>query len=109
MFLNLSDVLYTYIDRSVLYYQTSDGLYAQIITLEESDAFLRQIGGFQRVDRGHIVNKRRATLYDPTLAAIYFDSDRKLSAPVARPYANIVKEFVPEVDASAPFLNYAFY
>ena len=94
--INVSDVLYTYIQNDTLMYQTSDGTYSQISTLEEQERFLNT-RGFQKVERGYLVQMDKVEYFDEERSCVFFERPPAAkdapNAPVARVYRKDVESF----------------
>ncbi|MBJ6364205.1 LytTR family transcriptional regulator DNA-binding domain-containing protein [Paenibacillus sp. GCM10012307] len=80
----VDDVLYVCVREGLLHFQTHDGLFKQISTLEEQQRYTEKLG-YVKVERGYLVNMTQAESYDPKQHTIDFG------------------EGVPKVAVSKPF------
>ncbi|WP_028560906.1 LytTR family DNA-binding domain-containing protein [Paenibacillus pinihumi] len=86
--LDLNDILYVSRFKDRIIYHTEEEAFAQILTFaEQVRAFERH--GFQRIERGYLVQTDKVSGYDEKLSVVLFGSNPNnlaLSAPVATSY-----------------------
>jgi len=94
--IDVADVLYTYIQDGTLMYQTKGGTYSQISTLEEQERFL-MTNGFQKVERGYLVQMNKIEYFDEERSCVFFEqhpaSKDAPNAPVSRIHKKDVEMF----------------
>ncbi|GGD75161.1 LytTR family transcriptional regulator DNA-binding domain-containing protein [Paenibacillus nasutitermitis] len=92
----VADVLYTYIQDGTLMYQTKRETYSQISTLEEQERFL-MTNGFQKVERGYLVQMNKIEYFDEERSCVFFEqhpaSKDAPNAPVSRIHKKDVEMF----------------
>lgn len=93
-----SDILFTFIESGIIKYQTSYGVFSHITTLEEMEQYLKG-DGFQRVERGYLVQTDKIEYYDDDRARVFFGGE--ISAPVSRAHRKDVLGYKrPSVNTS---------
>lgn len=92
--LDLNDVLFTFVENSVIKYQTKSEVFSQISTLEEQERFLATMG-FKKLERGYLVQMDKVEWYDDETHQVFFEpypSKNSPSAPVSRVHRKDVPE-----------------
>lgn len=88
----VEDVLYVCVYDGILHFQTQEGQFKQISTLEEQQRYAEKLG-YVKVERGYLVNMAKAVSYDPKHHLIDFgEGVRKV--PVSKPFRSNVPESI---------------
>lgn len=86
VYLDLNDVLFTFVEGSVIKYQTKREIFSQISTLEEQERLLSTVG-FKKLERGYLVHMDKVEWFDEETHQVFFErypSKAAPSAPVSR-------------------------
>jgi len=111
--LDMNDVLFTYVEGSVIRYQTKSEVFSQISTLEEQERLLSTMG-FCKLERGYLVHMEKVEWFDEETYQVFFErhpSKAAPSAPVSRAHRkDIPKEKVikPEPGSIVKGLYYPY-
>jgi DNA-binding LytR/AlgR family response regulator len=92
--LDLNDVLFTFVENSVIKYQTKNEVFSQISTLEEQERFLSTMG-FKKLERGYLVQMDKVEWYDEETHQVFFEPYPSKKAPSA-PVSRVHRKDVPE-------------
>ncbi len=110
---DMNDVLFTYVEGSVIRYQTKSEIFSQISTLEEQERLLSTMG-FSKLERGYLVQMEKVEWFDEDTFQVFFErhpSKAAPSAPVSRAHRkDIPKEKVvkPEPESLVNGLYYPY-
>ena len=92
--IDLDDVLFTYVEGSVIKYQTKTEVFSQISTLEEQERLFSTMG-FAKLERGYLVHMEKVEWFDEDTYQVFFErhpSKALPSAPVARAHRKDIPE-----------------
>lgn len=92
--LDLNDVLFTFVEGSVIKYQTKTEVFSQISTLEEQERLLSTMG-FKKLERGYLVQMDKVEWFDEETCQVFFERYPSKQAPSA-PVSRVHRKDVPE-------------
>jgi len=103
--ISMADINYTSLDERHIVYHTEDGIYHNILSLEDLTKVLAPVG-FEKLDRGNLVQIEKITYYDSVMGKVYFDEvitkDTRYTTVAPRHMSKIKELLGKEKDIGKP-------
>jgi DNA-binding LytR/AlgR family response regulator len=80
--LDIEDICYISMEERVIAYHTKEDIYYSLSKLEDVIQFFYP-QGYEKVDRGNVVNVSAITYFDSTLGKVYFDENLTVDSKYA--------------------------
>jgi DNA-binding LytR/AlgR family response regulator len=80
--LDVEDICYISMEERVIAYHTKEDIYYSLSKLEDVIQFFYP-QGYEKVDRGNVVNVSAITYFDSTLGKVYFDENLTVDSKYA--------------------------